>query len=268
MSDQKSLDAIRKMKLENDTSAGNLVDLLPIEVQTRDFDLSFLDTLSEARPRLLVQADQLEEFKALNANIPQETRDLDNETTKRLRGKLTRQERAKINSEWLANANNSAEIVAARSTDSTFVLNHLDSILATIPQLPAVQERATPNYSIGAFGLSLGGAIATELGKSDQRVKAVVNLDGGLYGPNVRQAITAPYLMFYSSFNQGSNDLLLSDAPNLHEYTLPHSLHTDIHDMVLLMPLLRWLKITRSVTPLLSIKLRNEQVREFFDDYM
>ncbi|MFA0379887.1 DUF4962 domain-containing protein [Vibrio sp. 10N.222.54.A3] len=64
MSDQKSLDAIRKMKLENDTSAGNLVDLLPIEVQTRDFDLSFLDTLSEARPRLLVQADQLEEFKA------------------------------------------------------------------------------------------------------------------------------------------------------------------------------------------------------------
>jgi hypothetical protein len=55
MSDQKSLDAIRKMKLENDTSAGNLVDLLPIEVQTRDFDLSFLDTLSEARPRLLVQ---------------------------------------------------------------------------------------------------------------------------------------------------------------------------------------------------------------------
>ena len=43
MSDQKSLDAIRKMKLENDTSAGNLVDLLPIEVQTRDFDLSFLD---------------------------------------------------------------------------------------------------------------------------------------------------------------------------------------------------------------------------------
>lgn len=36
MSDQKSLDAIRKMKLENDTSAGNLVDLLPIEVQKRD----------------------------------------------------------------------------------------------------------------------------------------------------------------------------------------------------------------------------------------
>ncbi len=47
MSNDKSFDAIKAMKLENDTSAGNLVDLLPIEVQKRDFDLSFLDNLAE-----------------------------------------------------------------------------------------------------------------------------------------------------------------------------------------------------------------------------
>ncbi|GAM77910.1 oligo alginate lyase [Vibrio ishigakensis] len=50
--------------MENDTSAGNLVDLLPIEVQKRDFDLSFLDNLSEERPRLLVQGKDLADFRA------------------------------------------------------------------------------------------------------------------------------------------------------------------------------------------------------------
>ncbi len=64
MSNDKSFDAIKAMKLENDTSAGNLVDLLPIEVQKRDFDLSFLDNLAEARPRLLIQANELDEFKS------------------------------------------------------------------------------------------------------------------------------------------------------------------------------------------------------------
>ncbi len=64
MSNDKSFDAIKAMKLENDTSAGNLVDLLPIEVQKRDFDLSFLDNLAEARPRLLIQANELAEFKS------------------------------------------------------------------------------------------------------------------------------------------------------------------------------------------------------------
>jgi len=64
MTKDKSFDAIKAMKLENDTSAGNLVDLLPIEVQKRDFDLSFLDNPSVERPRLLVQGKDLADFKA------------------------------------------------------------------------------------------------------------------------------------------------------------------------------------------------------------
>ncbi|WP_413698895.1 hypothetical protein ACLKMH_15120 [Psychromonas sp. KJ10-10] len=62
MSD-KSFDAIKAIKLENDKSAGNLVDCMPVKVQKTDIDLSFLDNLSVDHPRLLVQSKDLAAFK-------------------------------------------------------------------------------------------------------------------------------------------------------------------------------------------------------------
>ena len=56
MSKEKSFDAIKAMKLENDTSAGNLVDAMPVKVEQVTIDLSFLDNLSVAHPRLLIQS--------------------------------------------------------------------------------------------------------------------------------------------------------------------------------------------------------------------
>ncbi|PKF60238.1 alginate lyase [Psychromonas sp. psych-6C06] len=63
MSTDKSFDAIKKIKLENDKSAGNLVDCMPIKVQQTEPDLSFLDNLSLEHPRLLVQSKDLPAFR-------------------------------------------------------------------------------------------------------------------------------------------------------------------------------------------------------------
>lgn len=70
MSKSKSFDAIKAIKLENDTSAGSLVDILPIQVEQVKIDLSFLDNLSAERPRLLIQSNDLDDFRAKLKNDP------------------------------------------------------------------------------------------------------------------------------------------------------------------------------------------------------
>ncbi len=64
MSKDKSFDAIKAIKLENDTSAGNLVDAMPVQVEQVDIDLAFLDNLSVEHPRLLIQSKDLAGFRA------------------------------------------------------------------------------------------------------------------------------------------------------------------------------------------------------------
>ena len=56
MTKDSSFDAIKKIKLENDVSAGNLVDCMPVKVQQTQTDLSVLDNLATEHPRLLVQS--------------------------------------------------------------------------------------------------------------------------------------------------------------------------------------------------------------------
>lgn len=69
MSNKKTSDAINAIKLENDKSAGNLVDSMPIKVEKTKVDLSFLDNLSYEHPRLLVQNKDLASFRSnLNDN--------------------------------------------------------------------------------------------------------------------------------------------------------------------------------------------------------
>lgn len=55
----KTSDAIEKIKRENDKSAGNLLDSMPVKVEETKIDLSKLENLSMEHPRLLVQNSDL-----------------------------------------------------------------------------------------------------------------------------------------------------------------------------------------------------------------
>ncbi|KHT65640.1 alginate lyase [Photobacterium gaetbulicola] len=63
MNNQQSIEAIKAVKRSNDKSGGNVVDLLPIKVEAKDFDYSVLDRLTTERPRLLMGKAKLREFK-------------------------------------------------------------------------------------------------------------------------------------------------------------------------------------------------------------
>ncbi|MFB3106050.1 MAG: hypothetical protein ACE1ZA_14180, partial [Pseudomonadales bacterium] len=70
-----------------------------------------------------------------------------------------------------------------------------------------------------------------------------------------------PYLMMYSSINAGINDNLLS--PHANQLIPPNSNHLNYHDLSVLLPFLRYLRITGSTNPTTFIESRNKAVREF-----
>ena len=70
MTSDKNIDPIHLIKKQNDTSAGNIVDLLPIKVEHQELTLPAPNTLSVEHPRLLIQRQQLSEFRTSLASTP------------------------------------------------------------------------------------------------------------------------------------------------------------------------------------------------------
>jgi dienelactone hydrolase len=176
----------------------------------------------------------------------------------------TRDERARLSQSAYRLSTGTATIVGRRAADSRHVLDRLPNLLARIPSYP----RNLPDSDLptAAAGLSLGGAVATELGKTDERCRAVVNIDGGLYGPNLEAPIAVPYLMVYSELNAGGNDLALktTHAP-IREVTVPGAKHLDFHDAAVVLPILRWIGQLGKVSAAEVTALKNREIRRFLD---
>lgn len=52
---------------------------------------------------------------------------------------------------------------------------------------------------VGAMGHSLGGSVAIQLCRNDARIKAVINLDGPLYGTHATHPIEKPFMLIIGS---------------------------------------------------------------------
>jgi dienelactone hydrolase len=89
--------------------------------------------------------------------------------------------------------------------DCKFVLNELAK-LDQQPHSPFTGHLDT--QQVGAYGHSFGGAVSAELAREDPQVKAVLELDGDLYGPVVTEGLAKPLMM-------------ISEAGT--EPTIPHS---------------------------------------------
>ena len=199
---------------------------------------------------------QLAEFQALNRAQAKEKRRQDAARQKALL-KAAPAERADMARAYYEDAENTNRIVAGRASDTAFVLRHLKEVLASVPGL----DPDTISKEVSLVGLSLGGAVATECAKSDQRTTSIVNLDGGLYGSRIGAPIPQPYLMMYSSASEGINDTLLPEAAR--RVTPPGSKHLNYHDISALMPVLRLTGATGKTDAAAFIEYRNQQVREF-----
>src|SRR6185503_18638710 len=169
-----------------------------------------------------------------------------------------RSERATLALEYYRASTNTNRIVVERSIDTSFVLDHLEDVLA---QVTGIQTRSIEGPLAHLVGFSVGGAVSTETAKRDSRACSVINLDGGMHGTLDATELRVPYLMMYSSANDGGNDQLLpSSATRL---APADTTHLNYHDIAQLLPVLRYVRLTGRTDAKAFLAYRNQVVREF-----
>jgi predicted dienelactone hydrolase len=121
----------------------------------------------------------------------------------------------------------------------------------------------------GVFGMSLGGAAATEFCKVDDRCKAGANLDGTQFGRHWNRPIPVPFLMFYNEEHQGGNDFAYLPATNeFWDYTVKGASHFDFSDFTYACPLFKTFGLAGSIDGMRMIDITNTVVLNFFDHSM
>lgn len=204
--------------------------------------------------------DQLSELQALNRHQPLQQKQL----ARNLAAKIKRAdtaERVRLARELYEASGNANRIALERSRDTVFVLDHWASIVANVPGGRVCAREPLRAHLVG---YSLGGAVATEVARTDQRAASVVNIDGGMYGSLDRGAVRVPYLMLYSASNEAINDELLPDHAT--RLTAANTRHLNYHDVAGLLPPLRWMRAIGSAEPVSVLRWRNRVVADFIRD--
>lgn len=208
--------------------------------------------------------EQRKEYASIQKNLSPDELEKATENLKRLgtANELSRAERSALSLQVFRENTALSEIVRRRAADSKFVLDHLDQILSSVPN---GNERTRSEQSQAAFiGLSLGGAVGTELCKTDKRCVAVVNLDGGLFGTDIEAPVKVPYLMLYSERNEGGNDFLRNvSSSNFEDHSIEGADHLNFHDATFLLPGLKWLGLLGKIDGSEMIDERNRRVLDF-----
>ena len=175
-----------------------------------------------------------------------------NEQSRKIRGEIMRRaiEGSDMNrmvSEWVI--------------DNSFVLD----ILSSGPNY--IFKDILDTTRIGVMGMSVGGATATELCKTDKRIKAGINVDGLQYGTHNHIGLEVPFMMMYSDDGVGVNDFLYVDSKaDYYELHFNNTRHADFTDMVLVWPIMKIYGQSGSIPPKQMIELVNKTTLSFWDD--
>jgi dienelactone hydrolase len=124
--------------------------------------------------------------------------------------------------------------------------------------VPAIVAGRVDASRLGLLGMSYGGGAVTQICKSDARCRAALNLDGGLWGSQMREPLRVPYLVLASPNNARffEHDLLTSEAP-YYALTVKGASHSNFTDVSAFVPLFRWLGITGSIDGARAIEIMN-----------
>jgi dienelactone hydrolase len=208
----------------------------------------------------LQHLDQLAELRALQTSQTKEVKKEQSRIEREIKS-AQRDKRAELWKKYFRTASVTNRIVSGRSADIQHAASKIGTVLNKIPKIDAAPARI-----VGAIGLSLGGAVATEFSKAPgSQIRCVVNLDGGNYGELQDEPIRIPYLMLYSEENEGTNDVALNAVNGIEVAgcALPKTRHLNLHDISMVYPVMKWMGAIGSADPAFAIHRRNEVVHEF-----
>ena len=207
--------------------------------------------------------EKLAEFRELQKTQRQDEKQEQARLQRKIRASSV-SERPRLSTEYFRIASNTNRIVAGRCADVEYAVSSLDLIMHGIRGI----DRSSASAQVGAIGLSLGGAVATEYAKrTGEKPTGVVNMDGGIYGAEREKPIESPYLMLYSEESAGNNDasLAVSGGAEITRRTIAGTKHLNFHDIAAVYPALKWLGAIGSASPMAVINERNQSVSDFLD---
>ncbi|MBC7811991.1 MAG: hypothetical protein H7175_12630 [Burkholderiales bacterium] len=151
--------------------------------------------------------------------------------------------------------------------DQRFVYNTLETWAVNDPLLAGKLDLTR----IGSFGHSFGGATALEVCRVDDRCRAAVNMDGGLYGDIKTQPSVRPMLLMTSAESGQFTDTV-EEWTHMVENTnstadwleLPGSTHFSFTITQLLSPLL----VPEHFDPRAGLHVIDKYLRAFFDSHL
>ena len=181
-----------------------------------------------------------------------------------------------------------AEAVAVRAADVRFVLDALATIAAggnpdaEHHRLPHGLAGALDLRRVGVFGHSLGGAAAAAAIRTDPRIRAGVNMDGTLFGPDGVAGSDRPFLLLSSDHPTIPEDptwdeLFANQQGPILELRLVGSAHLSFNDGQLLYPQVAGVlglgpddlvALVGSINPQRSTAVQRRYLRAFFDHYV
>jgi predicted dienelactone hydrolase len=124
---------------------------------------------------------------------------------------------------------------------------------------------------LGAFGHSFGGATSVEFCRIEPRCRAVINLDGGLYGDSLTQPAVRPLLLLTSADSRRLPDALAAWSHMIEIAQVPAtwielegSTHLSLTISALISPLLG----PADYDPRAGLRVVDTSVRAFFDRHL
>ena len=202
-------------------------------------------------------AEQLAELTALRKAESPDKKQADAELKRQLEN-APQAKRTQLAVAYYRASTSTNRLVVERAVDTSYVLDRLDTVVAGIP---GVRSQAIDTSSAHLVGFSVGGAVATETAKRDSRARTVVNLDGGMHGTLDAVSMRQPYLMLYSSVNDGINDELLPQ--HAQRWAPGGTLHLNYHDVAGLLPALKLVRVTGRTNPKEFLEQRNRLAWDF-----
>lgn len=120
---------------------------------------------------------------------------------------------------------------------------------------------------IGVLGMSMGGMATNEVCVSDSKIKAGLNIDGGIFGPIIDETLNIPFMFLNSQRFSGYGDLFVSKSNNsCYSVTIKNSDHYNFTDYALFP-----IQSTRqlgSIEATKPIEIMNSLILAFFDKYI
>ena len=121
---------------------------------------------------------------------------------------------------------------------------------------------------LGIFGHSNGGAVAVNVAMKDARIKAVINMDGYIFGDVFNSGLKQPFMTMNKEGAQGRDDVIYEQAESKAYYvTIQGANHFNFMDIYLWMPLVNN-KFLGSINPQRAVEIMNSYTLAFFDKHL